>query len=59
LEYKVNGMFEIDLKGKNTQKIIQSIKTPLSYLNIHNPSLEEAYLELVGYNHTDEEGGEK
>lgn len=50
LDYKENGKFEIDLKNKNTQKVIQSIKTPLTYLNIHNPSLEEAYLELIGNN---------
>ncbi len=54
LQYKENGMFEINLTGKSTQKIIQSIKTPLSYLNIHNPSLEDAYLELVGYNNNKE-----
>lgn len=56
LHYKENGMFEIDLKHKNTQKVIQSIKTPLTYLNIHNPSLEEAYLELVGYKENNESG---
>lgn len=39
--------FKIDLTDKNPQKIIQSIKTPLSYLDIHNPTLEDAYLEIV------------
>lgn len=58
LLYKENGILEIDLKGKNTQKVIQSIKTPLTYLNIHNPSLEEAYLELVGYNHDSKKNSE-
>ncbi len=56
LDYKENDMLEINLKDKDPQKIIQSIKTPLTYLNIHNPSLEDAYLELVGYHN--ENGGE-
>jgi len=38
------------MKDENAQKVIQSIKTPLSYLHINNPTLEEAYLEIVGYN---------
>lgn len=42
---------KIDLKGKNAHKVIQSIKTPLTYLDIHNPSLEDAYLEIVGEKH--------
>jgi ABC-2 type transport system ATP-binding protein len=37
----------VDVNGKSSQKIIHSIKTPLSYLNIHNPTLEEAYIQIV------------
>ena len=48
LKYSKNGHIKIDLRGKNAQKVIQSIKTPLTYLDIHNPSLEDAYLEIVG-----------
>jgi len=40
--------FRIDVEGKmNAQQVIQMIKTPLSGLRIHNPSLERAYLEIV------------
>lgn len=37
----------VDLNGKSAQAIIHKIKTPLSYLDIHNPTLEEAYLDLI------------
>ena len=47
---EINGKLKIDLKGKNPQKVIQAIKTPLTYLDVHNPSLEDAYLEIIGQN---------
>ncbi len=40
--------FRIMLRGKNPAAIIQSITTPLISLHIHSPTLEEAYLEMVG-----------
>ena len=40
-----------DLKKHDVQKTIQSITVPLTYLDIHNPSLEDAYLELIGGEH--------
>jgi ABC-2 type transport system ATP-binding protein len=33
--------------GVNAQKIISGLKTPLSYFNTHEPSLEDAYVELI------------
>jgi ABC-2 type transport system ATP-binding protein len=47
IEIEGDGPFKINLTGKNPQKLIQSIKTPLSHLDIHNPTLEEAYIQLV------------
>ncbi|MBI1863910.1 ABC transporter ATP-binding protein [Candidatus Woesebacteria bacterium] len=47
-EEKENIM--INLRGKNPQKVISSIKTPLNYLDIHNPTLEDAYLEIIENN---------
>ncbi len=47
LSYLENGIIKVKLNGKNVQKIIQSIKVPLSVLKIHSPTLEEAYLELI------------
>lgn len=37
-------------KDTYIQKIIQNIKTPLSLIETHSPSLEEAYLEIIGAN---------
>jgi len=47
IKFVENKHFDIDLKNKNAQKIIQSIKVPLSYLRTHTPTLEEAYLEII------------
>jgi ABC-2 type transport system ATP-binding protein len=45
--YIIGDTIKIDLSHQNAQEVIQSIKTPLTYLNIHNPTLEEAYLEVI------------
>ncbi len=42
------GAFRIALRGKNPAAVIQNITTPLDHLHIHSPTLEEAYLEMVG-----------
>ncbi|MDO8689973.1 MAG: ABC transporter ATP-binding protein [Dehalococcoidia bacterium] len=39
--------FKVDISRKSAQEVIQSIRTPLTVLNIHSPSLEDAYLEIV------------
>lgn len=39
--------FRIDLNGQSAQKVIQQIHTPLSLLKIHQPTLEQAYLEII------------
>lgn len=50
LKYSFNSeeLIKVDIKNKNPQMVIQSIKTPLTILRIHTPSLEEAYLEIIG-----------
>lgn len=48
IEFQGNGPFRIDLQKTSAQKIIQMIKTPLSSLITHSPTLEEAYLEIIG-----------
>lgn len=42
--------FKISITKENPQKIISSIKTDLSYLKTHSPTLEEAYLEIIDHN---------
>jgi ABC-2 type transport system ATP-binding protein len=43
-----DGVVKIPLKDNNAQAIIQNIDTPLSMLRIHTPTLEDAYLEIIG-----------
>jgi ABC-2 type transport system ATP-binding protein len=49
IKFTGTGPFRIDIeKSSQAQKIIQSIKTPLSQLTIHNPTLEQAYIKIIG-----------
>lgn len=50
IAYSESGRnIKIDLQNAaEAQKTIQSIKTPLSGLKIHTPTLEDAYLEIIG-----------
>lgn len=47
LNFEENGPFKVNLDGKSAHKIIKQIDTPLSLLKTHNPTLEEAYVELI------------
>lgn len=47
LKFSEEGLIRVDLGKRHAQEVIQSIKTQLSVLKIHNPSLEDAYLEIV------------
>lgn len=45
------GPFTIRIASQSTgQQILQKIKTPLTFLDIHNPSLEDAYVEIINKN---------
>jgi len=46
--YSQNGVFKVYLKDHTAQQIIKKIETPLSVFKIHSPTLEEAYLEIIG-----------
>lgn len=48
LKFTLEKEFKVFMEKRSAQQIIQSIKTPLSVLKTHNPSLEEAYLEIIG-----------
>lgn len=39
--------FKVSLGKRSAHEIIKSIKTPLTDLEVHTPSLEEAYLEII------------
>jgi len=42
-----SGAIIIPFQGRTAQQLIAKIKTPLSVLKIHDPSLEDAYVELL------------
>ena len=41
------GLVRVAYEGDTAQALISRIRTPLSVLRVHEPSLEEAYVELV------------
>jgi ABC-2 type transport system ATP-binding protein len=41
-------LFRIDLNGHSAHQIIKSINTPLTVVKTYMPSLEDAYLSIVG-----------
>ncbi len=48
ISFSGNGPYKICLDGQSAQQIIQKISTPLSTLRIKNPTLEEAYVNIIG-----------
>jgi len=54
LSMTANGKVIVPFQGRTPQELIARIKTPLSMLKIHDPSLEDAYVELL--QKTDAEG---
>jgi ABC-2 type transport system ATP-binding protein len=48
LTYSGDGPFRVELDGRSTHAVLKSIDTPLSVVQTHMPSLEDAYLEIVG-----------
>jgi len=41
-------LFKLQLDGHSVHSILRSIETPLTVVKTHTPSLEDAYLEIVG-----------
>lgn len=48
LKFEENGFFKVYFNNQNLQTIINSFKTELSKLDIVKPTLEEAYINLIG-----------
>ena len=46
--FEQQGQFKVTLNGHSAQEVIRSLVTPLTVLRTHSPSLEDAYLEIVG-----------
>lgn len=47
IAFKENGVFKLNIRTDDIARIIKSIRTPLSVVRTHNPTLEEAYIEIV------------
>ncbi|ACL19788.1 ABC transporter related [Desulfitobacterium hafniense DCB-2] len=47
LSYKLNGQISVPLQGQRAQELIARLQTPLTVLRIHEPSLEDAYIEFL------------
>ncbi|HSW88492.1 MAG TPA: ABC transporter ATP-binding protein [Candidatus Saccharimonadales bacterium] len=45
--YTHDGVFKVNTDKISAQQVIHAIKTPLSLIQIHNPTLEEAYVEII------------
>ena len=41
-------LFKVDLNGHNAHQLLKAIDTPLTVLQTHTPTLEDAYLAIVG-----------
>lgn len=41
-------LFKIKLDGLSTHQLLKAIDTPLSVVTVHQPSLEDAYLSVIG-----------
>jgi ABC-2 type transport system ATP-binding protein len=52
IPYTEDSALRVDLNGRTAQYIVQNLETPLSVMRLHTPTLEDAYLAIVG----DDEG---
>ena len=41
-------LFKINLEGRSTHQLLKAIDTPLSVVTVHQPSLEDAYVSIIG-----------
>jgi ABC-2 type transport system ATP-binding protein len=53
-----NGPFRVRVGGRRTHEVLRAITTPLTLVRTHAPTLEDAYLEIVGRPGEDEASGD-
>ena len=46
-ETTADGKLKIYFEEQTPQKILAQIKMPLTYMELHTPTLEEAYMNLI------------
>jgi ABC-2 type transport system ATP-binding protein len=47
LKFTEDGRFKIYAHGADVQRVLKAVETPLSMVKTHDPSLEDAYLEII------------
>jgi ABC-2 type transport system ATP-binding protein len=48
LPFSETPLFKVGLDGRSAHAVLKAIETPLSVVRTHAPTLEDAYLEIVG-----------
>ncbi len=47
LSFTEGSLFRVNVRGADVQRVLKSIEVPLSVVKTHDPSLEDAYLEII------------
>ncbi len=47
LDFTEGSLFKVRVRGSDVQRVLKTIETPLSVVKTHDPSLEDAYLEII------------
>ena len=47
LPFTESASFRVNVRGADIQTVLKAIETPLSVVKTHDPSLEDAYLEII------------
>jgi len=47
LDFAKNDHFKINIPNNEVQKLLAKIRTPLNFVQTHNPTLEDAYIEII------------
>lgn len=54
--YEGDGPFRLPIEGAEAHAVLRAIATPLTMLRTHTPTLEDAYLEIIGRTEPEERG---
>ena len=54
-EFSETPMFKVGLDGRSVHSLLKQIETPLTVVQTHMPTLEDAYLEILGESQDEEE----
>ncbi|GHO59824.1 ABC transporter ATP-binding protein [Ktedonobacter robiniae] len=55
IDFKEDGLFSIALENQQVHQLLKSIDTPLSMVQTHTPSLEDAYIHIIKQEYIEEQ----